>query len=582
MESEPVSPISEPDMATSIAMAMAPSSVPSTPPPQPHRQPPSSPPLPTPTILNSPPIDLSLYLVTSSSLLPPGRTLEATVEAAIKGGVTVVQLREKALDTRPFIDLARRIHAITKSYDVPLLINDRVDVALAVGCEGVHIGWDDMDYETARRLLGPTAIIGLSVSSLEQASLAAATTCDYIGVGPVLPTPTKPDASSPLFPSGVRDILASISNTRPLPAVAIGGISATNVQSIVYKSRPHAATPISGIAVVSAIIASDDPESASSDLLTRSRNPPPWAHPPPSQTRIFTDFYLPLILSHAVTTIRTIKEHKPLVHHITNAVVKPISANVTLAVGGSPIMSDVIDEVASLANISPYSGCLINMGTSTPADKALYAAAISENNQAGKPVVFDPVGAGATGMRRDIVTWMLREAGYVDVIKGNEGEIRTVAGQGVQMKGVDSTEAGNLEEMVAVVQEVANRERNIVILTGPVDILSDGTRTVLVRNGHPLQGLITGAGCALGSVLCAALAVSREDKLSSCLAGILAYNIAAERAVAGSRSTITGDVKGTRRPGSFAAAFLDELYEVTEMCLRGEETWTGAVNLEFR
>ncbi|KAJ6263701.1 hypothetical protein Dda_2270 [Drechslerella dactyloides] len=532
--------------------------------------PPTPPPLPPPEPPTAPPLDLSLYLVTSSSLLPAGRSLEDTVEAAIKGGVTVVQLREKTLDTRPFVDLAKRIHAITRPLGVPLLINDRVDVALAAGCEGVHIGWDDIDIDTARRLLGPASIIGLSVSSQAEADLAAASSCDYIGIGPVLPTPTKPDANPPLYSSGVRDILASL--PRPLPAVAIGGISSSNVQSILYKSRPPSATPLAGIAVVSAIIAADDPEAAAADLLTLSRTPPPWAPPPPSQTTIFTDFYLPLIISRVVTTLRTIKERKPLVHHITNAVVRTFSANVTLAIGGSPIMSDAVDEAPALANIAPHSACLINMGTASLDDKQLYAAAVTENNRLGKPVVFDPVGAGATPMRRDLAAWILREAGYIDVIKGNEGEIRTLAGEGVQMKGVDATDppASCGDELVSIVRQVARRER-------PTDILSDGTRTVLVRNGHPLQSLITGAGCALGSVLAAALAVSRDDKLSSCLAGILAYNIAAERASASST-----DERPVRGPGSFSAAFLDEVYEVAEMCARGQSEWTGPVNLEFR
>ncbi|KAK6352882.1 hypothetical protein TWF696_004883 [Orbilia brochopaga] len=555
---------------SSDAVSVATPSLPPTPPPHPPPDPPAAPPL-----------DLSLYLVTSSSLLPPGRSLEDTVEAAIKGGVTIVQLREKTLDTRPFIDLGKRIHAITKRHGVPLLINDRVDVALAVGCEGVHIGWDDIDYDTARRLLGPSSIIGLSVSSLDEASLAAATTCDYIGVSPVLPTPTKPDANPPLYSTGVRDILTLVSEIRPLPAVAIGGISANNVQTILYKSRPPSATPLAGIAVVSAIIAADDPEAASADLLTLSRTPPPWAPPPPSQTTIFTDFYLPLILSRVITTLRAVKERKPLVHHITNAVVRTFSANVTLAIGGSPIMSDAVDEAAALAKIAPHSACLVNMGTGSLADKQLYAAAISENNRAGKPVVFDPVGAGATRMRRELSSWILREAGYIDVIKGNEGEIRTLAGEGVQMKGVDAGDSAGdscgLDDLVNVVKQTARRERCIVILTGPTDILSDGNRTVLVRNGHPLQSLITGAGCALGSVLAAVLAVSRDDKLSSCLAGILAYNVAAERASASST-----DEKPVRGPGSFGPAFLDEVYEVAEMCARGDGAWTEPVKLEFR
>ncbi|KAF3283707.1 hypothetical protein TWF970_000883 [Orbilia oligospora] len=526
-----------------------------------------------PTSPTKPKFDLTLYLVTSSSLLPQNCTLESHIEAAIKGGVTIVQLREKNLDTAPFIALGKRIHSITKKYGVPLLINDRVDVALAVGCEGAHIGWDDMDYNTARNLLGPTAIIGLSVSNVTQASLAASTTADYIGIGPIFPTRTKPDASAPLYPSGLRQILGLISSKRPeLPSVAIGSINAANLQAVLYKSRPTEGLPLAGVAVVSAIISSTDPESAASGLLSLYKSPPLWASPPPSQSTAFNHFYLPLILDKVVTILRTIKEHKPLVHHITNAVVKNFSANVTLAVGGSPIMSDNLEEVADLAAIAPHSACLVNMGTSGPGERRLYLQAIRENNKTGKPVVFDPVGAGATGMRKETVRWVLDECGYVDVIKGNEGEIRTIAGEGIRMKGVDSDSAGGIDDLIKVVKGVAGRERNVIVTTGVTDVLSDGVRTVLVNNGHPFQALVTGMGCALGSVLCAALAVNKDDKLMSCLAAVLLYNVAAERAV---------KKDGSRGPGSFSAAFLDELYEIGEICARGESDWLDGVKVEF-
>ncbi|KAF3925167.1 hypothetical protein ABW20_dc0102038 [Dactylellina cionopaga] len=556
------------------------SAISETPTPSPPPAPPTPtvvPPAPTPLSLPTPPkLDFSLYLVTNSSLLPPGASLESHVESAIKGGVTIVQLREKTLDTAPFITLGKRIHAVTKKYSIPLLINDRVDVALAVGCEGAHIGWDDMDYDTARSLLGPKAIIGVSVSNLTQASLAVSSSCDYLGIGPVYSTPTKPNANPPLYPSGIRQILEFISEKRPdLPSVAIGAINASNLQSIIYKSRPSTEAPLAGVAIVSAIISSTDPEGAASNLLSKFKSPAPWACPPPSQTTVFTDFYLPLMLSKVVTTIRAIKEHKPLVHHITNSVVKNISANVTLAIGASPIMSENPEEVAELANISPHSACLVNMGTSGVNDRNLFKLAVQENNRSGKPLVFDPVGAGATTMRRQTVKWLLNEAGYVDIIKGNEGEIRTVAGEGVKMKGVDSGDSGSagLDELVGVVKAVARTQRNVVVCTGATDILSDGTRTVLVYNGHPFQSLVTGMGCALGSVLCAALSVGKDDKLMSCLAAILFYNVAAERAAK------RDDVKG---PGGFATAFLDELYEIGEMCAKGEGGWTGAVRVEFR
>jgi len=151
-------------------------------------------------------VDYSLYLVTDSTAAILGnKDLVAVVEAALAGGVTVVQYRDKISDTADLVSTARRLHAVTRKYSVPLLINDRVDVALAVGCEGVHIGQDDLgtpqcaqmrpllnfvDPQTARRLLGNSAIIGVTVSSIEEAKKACNDGADYLGIGTVFATPT--------------------------------------------------------------------------------------------------------------------------------------------------------------------------------------------------------------------------------------------------------------------------------------------------------------------------------------------------------------------------------------------------------
>jgi thiamine-phosphate pyrophosphorylase len=209
--------------------------------------------------------DWSLYLVTDRPL-SLGRPIDAIVRAAVEGGVTAVQLREKECSTREFIALARALQPILAARGVPLLINDRVDVALACGADGVHIGQSDMDYRDARRLLGGDALIGLSVETPEQAAAAESLDCDYLGVGPIFPTATKADAA----PAWGRERLAELGRTSHHKLVAIGGLNASNLADMLTLGAD-------GIAVVSAICSAPDPRLAAAELRaliedTRIRN----------------------------------------------------------------------------------------------------------------------------------------------------------------------------------------------------------------------------------------------------------------------------------------------------------------------
>lgn len=198
--------------------------------------------------------DLSLYLVTDRSL-SLGRSLERVVEEAVQGGVTMVQLREKDCTTKVFYELAMTLKRVLKPYGVPLIINDRVDIALASDAEGVHIGQSDMPYAIARKLLGKEKIIGLSVENLQDAMDANALDIDYIGISPVFNTATKTDTATALGLEGVREI-AGISRH---PAVGIGGVQATNAGEIIAAGAV-------GISVVSAIMSAVNPKDAASQL----------------------------------------------------------------------------------------------------------------------------------------------------------------------------------------------------------------------------------------------------------------------------------------------------------------------------
>ncbi len=200
-------------------------------------------------------IDYSLYLVTDRDL-SKGRSLQDVIKAAVKGGVTIVQLREKECSTREFLEIAQDVSNFLKPLNIPLIINDRIDIALAVKADGLHIGQSDMPYELARKLMGPDAIIGLSVESVQDALDAEKLDVDYLGLSPIYSTPTKTDIYHELGLDGIRDI-RKISRH---PLVAIGGINKANTAEIIASGSD-------GIAVVSAICSADDPAVAAQDLL---------------------------------------------------------------------------------------------------------------------------------------------------------------------------------------------------------------------------------------------------------------------------------------------------------------------------
>ena len=198
-------------------------------------------------------LDTTLYFITDSTSVPPERFLP-TVEAACKGGATLIQLREKNRSTRKYMELATATHEITKCYNIPLIIDDRVDVALAVGAEGVHLGQTDMPVKIARQLMGPDKIIGATTKTVPQALVAYEQGADYLGVGAIYPTTTK-----------VVTILTSVDTLKeivkavPIKVNAIGGLNKNNID--VLKG-----SGIAGICVVSAIMKADDPECATREL----------------------------------------------------------------------------------------------------------------------------------------------------------------------------------------------------------------------------------------------------------------------------------------------------------------------------
>ena len=198
--------------------------------------------------------DYSLYLVLDPDLAA-GRPLTELAREALKGGVTMIQLRYKGSKTREFLELARQIRRICLSFGVPLIINDRLDVALAVEAEGAHVGQEDLPAQEARQILGPDRILGVSATCLREAEEAEKIGASYVGLGSIFSTGSKADAGRPIGTEAIREVSRAIR----IPVVAIGGIQLGNVEEVIRRGA-------SGVAVISAIIHAKDTKEAAQQM----------------------------------------------------------------------------------------------------------------------------------------------------------------------------------------------------------------------------------------------------------------------------------------------------------------------------
>lgn len=502
--------------------------------------------------------DYSFYLVTDPNGLPAGQTVVSQVQAAIENGATIVQIREKDAGTRDFVKVAEQIHKITKQKGIPLIINDRVDVALAIDAEGVHVGQDDMSADTVRALIGPNKIVGVSVHDAEEMDAVlelngdlseSEKIVDYVGIGAVFGTKTKDlGKKTPIGVEGVKN-LVQYANGR-VRSVSIGGINSTNVESVMSSG-------VDGVAVVSCIMGAPDAGQASTELYRLIIS-----------SRVLSQPIEEYVKDDILAIVRKVASTRPLVHHITNNVVKHFSASAALAYGASPIMSETKGEFNALSSIPHSNGLLINIGMPL-SDTSIYTSAMSEYNFRNRPVVLDPVGVGATSYRQTLVKSLL-STGPVAVIKGNEGELFALADKVSESLGVDSLSANNLDSRCTVASQISKAYHTVVLMTGDVDILQSGSARAIIRNGHELMGRITGSGCTLGSLVTATSAavygtegISSQDVLFfATLAASLVYTIAGERAA-----------QRVEGPGTFSSALVDEIAKIVEETKSGETGW---------
>ena len=237
-----------------------------------------------------------------------------------------------------------------------------------------------------------------------------------------------------------------------------------------------------------------------------------------------------------------VRAKRPLIHHITNYVTVNDCANITLCAGGAPVMADAREEVEEMAAVS--GALVLNIGTLNISLVESMIAAGTAANKAKVPVILDPVGAGATRLRTESA-WRLLAELEISILKGNAGEVGVLAGAGGAVKGVDSF--GLAGDPVQIAREFAKAEGITVVISGETDIVSDGTRTLLVGNGDPMMGIICGTGCMASSVVGTFAAVC-DDMVMASAGALAAFGIAGEKSSAKSG-----------RPGSFKTALFDEL-----------------------
>lgn len=255
--------------------------------------------------------------------------------------------------------------------------------------------------------------------------------------------------------------------------------------------------------------------------------------------------------------INQVRRTKPLIHHITNYVTVNDCANITLAAGASPIMADAAAEAGEIAALS--AALVLNMGTLNERTIPAMLAAGKAANAAGVPVIFDPVGAGASQFRNETAKQLISQI-KISVLRGNISEIRFLAGLASGTRGVDAadSDSGRLDDALAIARSLAGRQNGVVAITGATDIISDGNKTFCIENGHPMLSSLTGTGCMCTSLI-GSFCGANADPLPAAAAALLTMGIAGE---------IAFEKAGKIGTGSFRTALHDAVSRMSADTLK--------------
>jgi hydroxyethylthiazole kinase len=244
-----------------------------------------------------------------------------------------------------------------------------------------------------------------------------------------------------------------------------------------------------------------------------------------------------------------IKTRKPLIHQITNNVTINDCANITLNWGALPVMAPAVEESAQM--VENASALVLNLGTISSRQLKSMLKAGKRANQLNIPVILDPVGVGATEFRTEAVQTLLSEL-KIDLLKGNQGEISFLAGKAAEIKGVESV--GEYAEIAMSAEQLARKLKAVVVVSSEIDLISDGSRSAEIKNGHPLMGEVVGTGCMLGSTLTVFAAAAKESKLSlfeAARTAVYYYSLAGEKAA-----------EREKTPAKFKREFMDSIYQL--------------------
>ncbi|KAF4653994.1 hypothetical protein FOZ61_005094 [Perkinsus olseni] len=435
--------------------------------------------------------------------------LPRMVASAIAGGATCVQLRLKDVSTGDYIKLAKETKKAMPSH-VPLIIDDRVDVCLASGADGVHVGDSDMPVKDARSIIGPDKILGVSTYGRREDAIAAIQDgADYIATGAVYPTVTKPGAVAKGLDQidVLKEALKATGKT--LPIVAIGGISPVTAIDCVQRGAD-------GVCAVSQIFDSwESPESRARKFLK--------SYCSGMEIRSKLSTHGRYDGGRVAGLWAKLAQAGPLTQCITNYVSMNFMANALLAAGASPAMAHAKEEAPQFLEMA---GALnVNIGTLSSNWVDSMRACAKKATETGKPWVLDPVAAGATTFRTGVATELLSYK--PTILRGNGGEILALAGETGAVKGVDSTVGS--DAALEAAKHIARKFGSVVCISGATDFVTDGNRVIEVCHDVPMLPSITATGCTL-SALMTSFCVVAEDPIDAAVAACAGWSLAAQEA----------------------------------------------------
>ena len=394
-------------------------------------------------------------------------------------GQTDVPLKET------FETEARAVQAVCRSFHIPFIINDNVELAVKLDADGVHLGQDDMDPSEARKRLGPDKIIGVTAKTAAQAIAARKAGADYLGSGAVFGTDTKKDAK-PMDAAQLKTVCGSVD----IPVCAIGGITAQNIDKLKGSG-------VSGFAIVSGIFAADDITKECRLLLKKANR------------IVYPSFCPEGIMQEYLDKVAGMH---PIVHCITNVVTVNDCANALLAAGASPTMAHHPMEAGEFT--AAADALVLNMGA-TESMEAMFAAGRTAK-KLNKPVVIDPVGCAGSVWRREQCLELI-DTVSPSCIRGNGAEIMALAGNVNTGQGVDDDADEDISGIIQSAAALSERTGAVVIASGETDIIVSKDRILKVERGSSMMRRVTGSGCMLSVLLGAFLAAENSpDSVYAC------------------------------------------------------------------